>query len=273
MIMPSHCSLRLRELWIWVLICLCFIATSGIAIAQTAAGSGPATMMASDAHPVFEVAAIKRGDPSSRNGALRLGGRHVRLENQTVEWMTAFAFGVQKEQIVGAPDWVSTERFDVDGVPDVEGQPNMNQLQGMLQNLLTDRFGLKMHREQREMGVYAVRIANGGPRLKRSLGDPNGVPNQTGGGKGHMKFTNNSMAEFALGMQFFLDRPVVDRTGLEGRWDFELTWTPDETRVTDPNAPPGLFTAVQEQLGLKLEPVKAPADVLVVDAVEKPSAN
>jgi uncharacterized protein (TIGR03435 family) len=246
---------------------------AGGMVAQTSSATGPAKMMAPDAYPVFEAAAIKRGDPNTQNGGLYLGGRHVKVENHTVEWMMAFAFGVQKQQIVGAPDWFSLERFDIDGVPDVEGQPNLKQLQGMLQDLLTDRFGLKVHREQREMGVYAVRISKDGPNLNKSLGDPNGVPNQTGGGKGHLKFTNNSMADFALGMQFLVDRPVVDQTGLRGRWDFELSWTPDDTRVTDPNAPPGLFTAVQEQLGLKLEAVRAPTDVLVVDAVEKPSAN
>ena len=88
-----------------------------------------------------------------------------------------------------------------------------------------------------------------------------------------MKFTNNSMEDFALCMQFFLDRPAVDQTGIAGRWDFVLQWTPNESAVTDPNAAPGIFTAVQEELGLKLEPVKAQADVLVIEHVERPSAN
>jgi uncharacterized protein (TIGR03435 family) len=82
------------------------------------------------------------------------------------------------------------------------------------------------------------------------------------------------MEEFSMMLQFMMDRPVVDETGIAGRWDFVLSWTPlDAAETTDPNAPPGMFTATQEQLGLKLEPVKAPADVLVVDKVERPSAN
>ena len=90
---------------------------------------------------------------------------------------------------------------------------------------------------------------------------------------GARKFTNNSMADFALGMQSFLDRLVVDETGLTGKYDFVLKWTPDETNGNDPHEAPGIFTAVQEQLGLKLEPTKGPADVLVIDHVERPSEN
>jgi uncharacterized protein (TIGR03435 family) len=187
-----------------------------------------------------------------------------------------FAYGVNKSQIAGEPDWVDSAHFDVDGVPDVEGEPGVKQMQEMVRRLLADRFGLKFHREQREMPIYAVTVAKGGPKLKKSESDPNSLPDQTGrnnSGVRWMKCTNNSMEEFALGMQFFLDRPVVDKTGLAGRWDFILTWTYDETRVTDTNAPPVLFTAVQEQLGLRLEAVKAPAEVLVVDGAERPGAN
>jgi uncharacterized protein (TIGR03435 family) len=88
-----------------------------------------------------------------------------------------------------------------------------------------------------------------------------------------MKFTNNSMADFALCMQYFVERPVIDQTGLTGRYDFMLTWTPDAAHTGDANAAPGMFTAVQEELGVKLEPTKGPADVLVVDHVERPSGN
>jgi uncharacterized protein (TIGR03435 family) len=260
----------------------CGTAVAGVLLALLTAVVGraqqpaEAKIMAADAHPVFEVAAIKRSDPNDRNDGFHLDGRHLNIENQTVERMIVFAFGVNKRQIAGAPDWVSSERFDVDGVPDVEGQPNVKQAQGMVEKLLTDRFGLKVHREQRELPVYVVTVAKGGSKLKKSEGDPNGLPDQTGhnreGTRG-MKFTNNTMSDFAMGMQFFLDRPVVDKTGLAGRWDFELNWTYDDSRLNEANAPPGLFTAVQEQLGLKIDAVKTLADVLVVDAVEKPTDN
>jgi len=232
--------------------------------------------MAADAHPVFEVAAIKHSDPNHRNSGIHMNGRHFNIENQTVGALMLFGFGVSKSQVVGAPDWVNSERFDVDGVPDLEGEPGVKQMQEMVRKLLVDRFGLKTHMEQRDMNVYAVTVAKGGPKLKKSESAPDALPDQTsrdGGGIREMKFTNTSMDEFTLSMKFYLDRPVVDKTGLGGKWDFELKWTYDDTRATDPNAPPGLFTAVQEQFGLRLDAVKAPVDVMVVDSVERPTQN
>ncbi len=146
----------------------------------------------------------------------------------------------------------------------------------MLQNLLASRFDLTIHREKRELSIYAITVAKGGPRLTKSPSGSNGLPTQSGhgtGGEGIRRFTNNSMSDFALGMQALLDKPIVDETGLTGRYDFVLKWTPDESNTNDPNAPPGIFTAVQEQLGLKLEPTKGPTDVLVIDHIERPSEN
>lgn len=203
-------------------------------------------------------------------------GRHFTIENQTVKRLVMFAYGVNKSQIAGEPEWANSEWFDVDGVPDVEGEPSVKQAQEMVRALLTERFGLKFHHEQREMSSYALTVAKGGPKLKKSQSDPNSLPDQSGGnssGIRRMKFTNNTMDELALGMQFYLDRPVVNKTGLSGRWDFELAWTYDDTRLREPDAPPGLFTAVQEQLGLRLDAVKAPVEVLAVDSVERPGGN
>lgn len=127
------------------------------------------------------------------------------------------------------------------------------------------------------MAVYALTVAKGGPKMTPSEGDPNGSLDENdhdNGGQRFMQMTNGSMAAFALIMKFYMDRPVVDQTGLTGRYDFRLKWTFDESKApTDGTAAPSLFTAVQEQLGLKLDAVKAPADVLVVDKVEKPGAN
>jgi uncharacterized protein (TIGR03435 family) len=103
------------------------------------------------------------------------------------------------------------------------------------------------------------------------LGDES---DQSHGAQITQSITNFSMTEFALILQFFTDRPVVDQTGLAGKWNFKWTWTADESRVSpDADAPPGMFSAIQEQLGLKLEAVKAPADVYVIDHIERPSAN
>jgi uncharacterized protein (TIGR03435 family) len=146
----------------------------------------------------------------------------------------------------------------------------------LLRKLLEERFGLVAHMEQREMPVFALTVANGGPKLDPSKGDPKGLPDNVGmgdNGRQIRKYTNVSMADFAPMLQFHLDRPVVDQTGLKGRYDFKLQWTVDETQTTEPDALPGLFTAIQEQLGLKLQPAKAPVEVLVVDSVSKPAAN
>jgi uncharacterized protein (TIGR03435 family) len=149
---------------------------------------------------------------------------------------------------------------------------------GMYQKLLADRFKLTFHREKRELPAYAITVTKGGPKLAKSLGDPNGLPDETGDSDRMgitMRYTNVSMDDLAGNLQAMVGdgKPVVDQTGLTGRFDFTLKWTREQTPSTDPNASPGLFTAIQEQLGLKLEPVRAPVDVIVIDHVERPSAN
>jgi uncharacterized protein (TIGR03435 family) len=120
-------------------------------------------------------------------------------------------------------------------------------------------------------------VVKSGAKLGRSLGDPNGMPDQSftrwTSQIIELKETNATLAEFALNMGTVLDRPMVDQTGLSGRFDFVLRWTPDNAQATDPNAPPGLFTAIQEQIGLKLDATNAPADVLVIDRIAHPSPN
>jgi len=119
-------------------------------------------------------------------------------------------------------------------------------------------------------------VGKSGARLNASKGNPNGRPDLNSNQHGTqlaMNITNTSISDFAFIMQFFVDRPMVDQTGLAGRFDIPLRWTVDESQVSAPNAAPGLFTAIQEQLGLKLEATEAQADVLVIDHVERPSPN
>jgi uncharacterized protein (TIGR03435 family) len=250
-------------------------------VAQSAQGPGagpqPSKMMAADAHPEFEVATIKPSDPEDESDGFSTNGRHVSVRNQSVSKILAAAYGIHVRQVVDGPSWLGNDRYDISGVADVEGEPSLKQMQEMLQKLLADRFRLNVHREKRQLSVYAVTVLKTGPKLTKSKGDPNGSPDQEGSEHGTQtasKFTNTSMADFAFIMQFFLDRPMVDQTGLTGRYDFSLRWTFDETQASsDPNAVPGIFTAIQEQIGLKLEAVKAQADVIVIDHVERPSAN
>jgi uncharacterized protein (TIGR03435 family) len=233
--------------------------------------------MAKDADPDWEVVTVRPTDPAVTSASIRMNGRQFVLENRSVETLLLVGYGVHKKQIVNAPDWIRTERWDVRGVPDVPGQPSLRQMQALARKVLTERFGLVTHTEKREIEVYALTVAKGGEKMTPSAGDPNGLPDENdndNGGVRTMRAANMSMSEFALIMKFFMDRPIVDQTGLAGRYDFLLKWLFDESKAPpDGSAPPGLFTAIQEQVGLKLEPVKAQTDVLVLDAVERPSAN
>ncbi|MGA2849326.1 MAG: TIGR03435 family protein [Terracidiphilus sp.] len=230
--------------------------------------------MPADAHPSFEVATIKPSHPDDTKGGFQVGGHRLFIQNQTVNDLIGVAYAIHPKQIVDGPPWLETEHYDIVGQADVEGYPNLKQIQQMLQSLLETRFNLKFHREKRELSIYAITVAKAGPKLTKHTAPSNGLPTQSGSGTGDgRRFTNNSMSDFALGMQAFLDKPVVDQTGLEGRYDFVLRWSPDDASTDSPNPAPGIFTAVQEQLGLKLEPVKGPADVYVIDRVDKPSEN
>jgi uncharacterized protein (TIGR03435 family) len=255
--------------------------SAALALALAAAhalaqGPAPFKHMAADAHPSFAVAAIKLHDPTSSRQGFSSNADRVNIRNESVAAMIVFAYSLNKEQVLKAPAWATDEPYDIEGKADAEGQPNLRQEQEMVQKLLADRFQLKFHMEKRELSVYAVRIAKGGPKLSPAA-NPNGILDQTGNGGGNVqtiKYSDCSMSDFAFGEQFFFDRPVVDQTGLAGKFDFTIRYTVDESRTSDdPNAPPGIFTAVQEQLGLKFEPAKAPADVYVIDHIERPSPN
>jgi uncharacterized protein (TIGR03435 family) len=257
---------------------LALLGTTAItANCQDATKPAPPKVMAADADPDWEVATVKPSDPNDPAGQhMNVRGRQLRLLDTTVEQFLLLGYSVQKGQLADLPSWATTQRWDVEGVPDVEGEPSLKQLQGMIQKILAKRFGLQLHHEQREMPVYALTVAKGGPKMVANTSDPNGWLHQQNGennGRHVEQLKNTSMAELAQILQFHVDRAVVDQTGLKGRWDFNLQWTVDDAPTTAPDAPPGLFTAIQDQIGLKLERVKAPADVLVIDKVERPEAN
>lgn len=241
--------------------------------------------MPADASPVFEVATIKPSKPEEQGKAFAVRGRQLSTINTSLSDLITFAYGLHARQITGGPAWIESEKYDLTAKPDGEGQPNEKQWKIMVQKLLADRFKLAFHRDKKELSVYAIVVGKTGPKLTKSEGDPNGLPGLFFRGLGVLPARNATMADFAGVMQgAVLDRPVVDQTGLPGRYDFTLTWTPDEfqfgglgarvpPRTDNAAAPPDLFTAIQEQLGLKLVSTKAPAEVLVVDHVEKPSEN
>lgn len=245
--------------------------------------------MAADADPSLEVATIKPSDPAGRQGKnFGFRGDRFTTYRTNLNDLIAFAYGLHSKQIVGAPDWFATDLFDIDGKPDTPGRPNLKQMGVMVQKLLADRCALKFHHETRELSVYAITVAGGGPKMTKTtaaVNDPQGFGFR---GLGDLVVRNMSMKDFATWMQSgVMDKPVVDQTGLADRYDFALKWTPDDSqfaqfrgavtitppKTDDPNAPPSLYTAVQETLGLKITATKAPDDVIVIDHVEKPSAD
>jgi uncharacterized protein (TIGR03435 family) len=242
--------------------------------------------MDANASPTFEVATIKPSKPDQPSKAFLIRGRRFRTINTTLCDLISFSYEVHANQIIGAPAWAEADKYDIDAEPDGEGAPNDKQWKGMVQKLIADRFKLAFHRDKKELSVYVLSVAKTGPKLIKSEGDPNGLPSLGFRGRlGDLTVHNADMADFAgLVQAAVLDRPVVNQTALAGRYDFTLNWTPDDSQFagmgakipppTDSaNAPPNLYTAIQEQIGLKLEATKAPAEVLVIDHVEKPSEN
>ncbi|HLY43137.1 MAG TPA: TIGR03435 family protein [Terracidiphilus sp.] len=241
--------------------------------------------MPADAHPTFEVATIKPTKPDEQRKFFIVRGAEFLTVNTSLNDLIGFAYDVHSKQVIGGPAWMSEKKFDIEAKPDIAGAPNREQVLAMVQKLLADRFQLKFHKEKQELSAYVLTVGKAGPKMTRDTENPNGLPGLFFQKLGVLTVRNATMADFSHLMQSaVLDRPVVDQTSLDGKWDFVLKWTPDESqfggmgiKVPPPtdaaDAPPPLVTAIQEQIGLKLDAGKAPVDVLVLDHVEEPSAN
>jgi len=244
--------------------------------------------MAANADPGFEVATIKPSSPDEPGKRFGWRGGHLITTMTNLNDLIAFAYGLHAKQIVDAPAWFGTDLYDIEGKPDTEGLPSMKQLGMMVQELLADRFKLTFHHDKRELSVYVISLASGGPKMTKSTASPDDDQGFTFKRLGNLTVSNMTIADFASWMQSgVMDRPVVDQTGLTDRYDFQLKWTPDESQFgqfrgsgttvhppnDNPDAPPSLYTALQEQLGLKMRPGKVPDDVIVIDHVERPSPN
>lgn len=244
---------------------------------QTQAPSEKAQAMATGASPAFLVATIKPTDPNTtRQGwSFESEGRRITCFNATLRDIVRLAYGVHVKQIVDEPEWFSKDRFDVNGVPDQPGVPSIKQIQHMYQELLADRFHLVFHRDTREMPIYALTVARGGPILTPAGPEQarSNAGNSGGIGFRVIKATNLSLSDLALNLNSYEDWPVIDQTSLPGRYNFTLKWSYDVSSENEPNAPPSLVTALKEQLGLRLDAVKGPAPVLVIDHVEHPTQN
>ncbi|HEX2663074.1 MAG TPA: TIGR03435 family protein [Candidatus Acidoferrum sp.] len=256
----------------------------------------------------YEVASIKPNRSGTNMIRFMFNPSGLSGTNVTLAMLIRTAYGIEENQISGGPSWLKSEHYDVDAKMDSATADALHKLaedqrrvatQHMLQALLADRFKLAVHHDSKELSIYALVVAKSGPKLQQAKpGDtyPNGIKGPDGIGRGGvMRMGRGQLTGQALPMSALarlltgqLGRTVVDKTGLQGDYDFTLQWTPDESEGASFRGPdtgpqgsapsadssgPSLFTALQEQLGLKLESQNGPVETYVIDHAEKPSEN
>ncbi len=304
----------------------------GLARGQQDTPSSPA-VAALAASAKFDVASIKPLAPSGPRMFFRImdsPDTKFSASGATVKLLVQIAYGVQDSQIEGGPNWINSERFEIEAKSDSDLDEAIKKLgrddaslvkHHMLQQLLADRFNLKVHHETRQLPIYALIVAKNGPRLEVAKEDDalppgagpttpgdhglqQGVRMQMGGGEQHLDFADAPIALLVKVMSQQLGRTVIDKTGLTGKYNFSLHWAPDPSMggmmggpgpgpgpgpgaapggnapigggggsLTPDSSGPSIFTALQEQAGLKLDSEKGPVDVIVIDSVDHPSAN
>lgn len=233
--------------------------------------------------PEYSVSTIKPHSSIDRNGRYGFSRDSFEASGFTLEFIAALAWNTyEPKQWIGWPQWAQDKRWDLQAKAGLEEAAAMKSLApqqrfSMLQKVLEDRFGLVVHREKRELPVFALVVASGGPRLKPTTQNATFVASHLDGvenpaRRGTMDLEAIDMEHFAPKLNFEAGRMVVNHTGLQGRYDFVLHFTPADVE-NETSVDPALVTALQEQLGLKLVPDKAPVDVIVVDQVREPNPN
>ncbi|WP_263380258.1 TIGR03435 family protein [Granulicella paludicola] len=223
----------------------------------------------------IDVAVVRPHPASVMHNNFSFQKNRFELEDQPVGKLIAFAYSVNPRQIVEGPGSLLEKHFDMSGTTNLTTDATRPQEQQLVRQLLTERFGLKFHREAREMPAYALQVLKGGPKLIAAA-DIGAQPIERTSGNDSERtesYTSSTVADFLVIKQLFMDRPLVDQTGLTGRYDFKLTYTFGDAPSLDANAAPPMFTAIKEQLGLKFEPVKAAVEVMVIDHLEQPTEN
>ena len=226
----------------------------------------------------FEVASVKvNHSPAGGSNFNRTPGGGLNAIRVTLKEMITFAYDIHDYQLIGGPKWIDEERYDVFAKPnhdDVVQTNNYEEAWGKirpkLRSLLADRFKLAVHTETRELPIYALVVGKKGPHLTATTAEGLNIHNQTG----HLICTKITMKQFAeMPLSVHMGRTVVDKTGLSGEFDLDVTYLPDRAATSADASGPDFLTAMQEQLGLKLEQQKGPVQVIVVDRAEKASEN
>jgi uncharacterized protein (TIGR03435 family) len=232
------------------------------------------TLYAQSAAPRFEVASIKPSTASVNDtSGVTTGRNRLEAANVTLKRCIIGAYGVGPQQVIGGPDWLDTDRFAIDARADRRIDEDAIFML-MLRDLLADRFKLALHRETRNLPVYVLEVARNGPKLEKA--DPVEASTNTSSDNTSILVDarHADMDSFARTLARQTALPVINQTGLEGFFTFKLRWLRDTARRPDPELEgASLFTAIQEQLGLRLRSEKAPVEVLVIDHAERPSAN
>lgn len=257
------------------------LSAAALLVLATAASLAPRWIAFAQPKVAFEVASVKPGDPGSRNVSMLMqpGGRFT-TTNASLKMILGFAYDVRNHQISGGPNWLESARFTIEAkadsaTPMPPGSAGIAQFREMVQSLLADRFKLLVHRETKEEQVYNLVVDKGGSKLKEAVNTGKPGPRGLRGGGGRLTGMGAPMLIFVNYLSQQLGRSVIDKTGLKGTYDFTLEWTPDPGQAlaipAPPDAPPPdpngptIFTAVQEQLGLRLESAKGPVEIIVID--------
>ena len=238
----------------------------------------------------FDVATVKANAANDNRFMIRpLPGGGLKITGVPLKMLIMEAFDVRTFQVSGGPGWVSNERWDIQAkVEGVEGQLPIGQMLRMLQALITDRFKLEVHHETKEMTVYALVVEKNGSKLTPHTGEPPQPGERLRVRRGTLTVKQGGIATLVRQLTLQVGRRVIDKTGLTGEYDFTLEWAPEpgqggpesiglpptlEPLQASDSKGPSIFTAVQEQLGLRLDAQKGPVDIIVIDRVEKPNEN
>ncbi|MGH9589569.1 MAG: TIGR03435 family protein [Terracidiphilus sp.] len=257
-----------------------------LALTLSASGIQPQAAAPRPKFDSFEVAAIRPVDSDRKAGRyIIMRGSDTFVEKSyTLKLLIAAAYELNPRQISGGPSWIDSDHFDILARTPGTVQPTHEEQMRMLRRLLADRFKLSYHRQQKVFSIYELETEKGGPKLKASTAAADAPPALISTVYPRhilLPARNATMADFVSILQrAVLDRPVVDKTGLQGRYNFDLQWAADETQfggevpVTLPDASsPPFFTAIREQLGLRMVATRGPAEALVIDSVQRPSPN
>jgi uncharacterized protein (TIGR03435 family) len=236
---------------------------------------------ASDGAAKFAVATIKPSTPDEFTRVVLIQGNRLTATAGTVIDLMKYAYGVHPSQVVGGPEWMRTQRFDIVADPETEKRPSSDEFKAMVQGLLAERFHLTWHAEQKELPVFVLVKGKSGPKLTETKDKPEGLP-WVSWGPGMLTAHNAATIDLTKFLQRYVtDKPVLDKTGVAGRYDMELRWAPDEgaaMRNVEGGGQtaaelPSLYTAIQEQLGLRLEAKKQQVPVMAIDKAEMPGEN